>query len=193
MIQPIDQISTVQREKGGRGKKEENKILKKLERQQWLLGLSLLLLLAANTDLNFTPTLLCSFYAAKISAFIISCKQQLWELCNTSGTCCAPGNTDDEKEEKQLDNSVRFELAGFPSSSPGVTGWAGLLTCLVVMHPVQDDLWGSVPPCDHVASHLSISLSGQAKIQNLQCQRKNKEKGGQERKEKSYGQVRPCF
>lgn len=55
---------------------------------------------------------------------------------------------------------------------------AGLLTCLVVMHPVQDDFWGSVPPCDHVASHLSISLSGQAKIQDLQCQRKNKEKGG---------------
>lgn len=86
---------------------------------------------------------------------------------------------------------MRFDPAGSTGSSPeSHTAGAGLLTCLVVMHPVQDDFWGSVPPCDHVASHLSISLSGQAKIQDLQFQRKNKEKEGQERKEKSYGQVR---
>lgn len=53
MMQPIDQISTVQREKGG-GKRKGKK--RKLKRQQWLLGLSLLLLLAASTDLNFSPS-----------------------------------------------------------------------------------------------------------------------------------------
>lgn len=56
MIQPIDQISTVQREKGGVGEKKEKNFKKELERQQRLLGLSLLLLLAASTDLNFTPS-----------------------------------------------------------------------------------------------------------------------------------------
>lgn len=56
MIQPIDQISTVQREKGGVGEKKEKKFKKELERQQCLLGLLLLLLLAASTDLNFTPS-----------------------------------------------------------------------------------------------------------------------------------------
>lgn len=177
MIQPIDQISTVQREKGGRGGKGRKKYKKRILKGSsgcWSCYFCCCLQQAL-ISISLPPTLLCSFHAAKISAFIISCKHQLSELCNTSGACSAPGNTDD-KEEKQLGNSVIFEPAGSPSSSPGShTAGAGLLTCLVVMHPVQDDFWGSVPPCDHIASHLSISLSGQAKIQDLQCQRKNKE------------------
>lgn len=75
--------------------------------------------------------------------------------------------------------------------------WAGhqavtlLLTCLVVMHPVQNDFWGSVPARNHVASHFSISVSGQAKIQDLQFTKgKGRRKG---RKEKSYRQARIYF
>lgn len=42
------------------------------------------------------------------------------------------------------------------------------ITCLVVMHPVQHDLRSPVPPGSHIAGHLIIRVSGQAKIQDLQ-------------------------
>lgn len=35
------------------------------------------------------------------------------------------------------------------------------------MHPVQHDLWGTVPAGGHVAGHLIISVSRQTKVQNL--------------------------
>lgn len=35
------------------------------------------------------------------------------------------------------------------------------------MHPVQHDLWCTVPACGHVAGHLIISVPRQTKVQNL--------------------------
>lgn len=40
-------------------------------------------------------------------------------------------------------------------------------TCLIVVHPVQHDLWCPVPPCGHISSHLLISLARQPKVQDL--------------------------
>lgn len=40
-------------------------------------------------------------------------------------------------------------------------------TCHVVMHPVQHDLWGTVPAGRHVAGHLIVGVSCQTKVQNL--------------------------
>lgn len=40
-------------------------------------------------------------------------------------------------------------------------------TSHVVMHPVQHDFWGTIPTSGHIASHLVISVSRQAKVQNL--------------------------
>lgn len=40
-------------------------------------------------------------------------------------------------------------------------------TCHVVMHPVQHDLWGSVPAGRHIAGHLIVGVSCQTKVQNL--------------------------
>lgn len=40
-------------------------------------------------------------------------------------------------------------------------------TCHVVMHPVQHDLWGTVPAGGHIAGHLIISVPRQTKVQNL--------------------------
>lgn len=63
------------------------------------------------------------------------------------------------------------------------TAEATQLTCLVVVHPVQNYFWGSVPACNHVASHFSISMSGQAKIQDLQfTKRKGRRKGRKEKR-----------
>ena len=53
MIQPIDQISTVQREKGG--EKKEKKKKKKDSKKAAMVAGAVALLLAAGTDLNFTP------------------------------------------------------------------------------------------------------------------------------------------
>lgn len=41
------------------------------------------------------------------------------------------------------------------------------VTCLSVMHPVQDDFRGSVPACHHITRHLSFSVSRQSKVQDL--------------------------
>lgn len=40
-------------------------------------------------------------------------------------------------------------------------------TCHVVMHPVQHDLWGTIPAGGHVARHLIVSVSRQTEVQNL--------------------------
>lgn len=82
---------------------------------------------------------------------------------------------------------MRFDpgvTAGSPGSSPdGDTTDARQLTCLVVMHPVQNDFWGSVPARHHVARHLSISVSGQAKIQDLQVTKgRGRRKGRKEKR-----------
>lgn len=42
-----------------------------------------------------------------------------------------------------------------------------LSTCHVVVHPVEHDLWGSVPPCGDVASHFVIGVPCQTKVQDL--------------------------
>lgn len=41
-------------------------------------------------------------------------------------------------------------------------------TCLIVVHPVQHDLWRPVPPCSHISGHLLISLACQPKVQDLE-------------------------
>ena len=40
-------------------------------------------------------------------------------------------------------------------------------TSHVVVHPVEHDLWGSVPPCGHIAGHLVICVPRQTKVQDL--------------------------
>lgn len=41
------------------------------------------------------------------------------------------------------------------------------LACLVVVHPVQHDLRGSVPSCGNITRHLFISVTSQAKVKDL--------------------------
>lgn len=45
-----------------------------------------------------------------------------------------------------------------------------LFTCHVVVHPVEHDLWGSVPPGGYVACHFIIGVPGQTKVQDLSDQ-----------------------
>lgn len=42
-----------------------------------------------------------------------------------------------------------------------------IITCLTVVHPVEDDLWCSVPACHNITSHFTLCLSRQAKVQDL--------------------------
>lgn len=42
------------------------------------------------------------------------------------------------------------------------------LTCLTVVHPIEDDFWSSVPPGGHITGHGILGVSGQAKVQDLQ-------------------------
>ena len=42
------------------------------------------------------------------------------------------------------------------------------LTCLVVMHPVEHDLGGPVPPGGHIACHLILSGARQPEVEDLQ-------------------------
>ncbi len=42
-----------------------------------------------------------------------------------------------------------------------------ILTCHVVVHPVEHDLWGTVPSGGNVSRHFIISQPGQPKVQNL--------------------------
>lgn len=44
----------------------------------------------------------------------------------------------------------------------------GKVTGLCVVHPVEDDLRGSVPAGHNVAGHLRVRLPRQAKIQDLE-------------------------
>lgn len=44
---------------------------------------------------------------------------------------------------------------------------ANCITRLCVVHPAQDDLWGSVPTRDHVPGHLTVCLPRQTKVQDL--------------------------
>ena len=44
----------------------------------------------------------------------------------------------------------------------------GSLTCLVVMHPVEHNLWGPVPPGGHVASHLILGGPRQPEVEDLE-------------------------
>lgn len=41
------------------------------------------------------------------------------------------------------------------------------VTCLTVVHPVEYDLWSSVPARHNIASHFTLCLSCQAKVQDL--------------------------
>lgn len=41
------------------------------------------------------------------------------------------------------------------------------VTCLSIMHPVENDFGGSVPACHYIARHLSFCVSRQSKVQNL--------------------------
>jgi len=43
----------------------------------------------------------------------------------------------------------------------------GNITCLTVVHPVENDLWCSVPARHNITSHFTLGLSCQTKIQNL--------------------------
>lgn len=87
---------------------------------------------------------------------------------------------------------MRFDpgvTAGSPGSSPDShTAEARQLTCLVVMHPVQNDFWGSVPARNHVAGHFSISVSGQAKIQDLQFTKGRGRRKGRKEKRNPTGE-----
>lgn len=38
------------------------------------------------------------------------------------------------------------------------------ITCLCIMHPIKYNFWGSIPPSNHIASHLTICMSCQPKI-----------------------------
>ena len=38
---------------------------------------------------------------------------------------------------------------------------------MAVVHPVEDDLWSSVPASHHIARHLTVCLPSQAKVQDL--------------------------
>lgn len=49
-----------------------------------------------------------------------------------------------------------------------------ILTCLTVVHPVEYDLWCSVPARHDVTGHFTLRLSGQAKVQNLKFNTENK-------------------
>lgn len=42
-----------------------------------------------------------------------------------------------------------------------------MCTCHVVVHPVEHDLWGSVPPGGYIARHFIICVPCQTKIQDL--------------------------
>ena len=42
-----------------------------------------------------------------------------------------------------------------------------MLTVVVVVHPVEDDLWSAVPATDHVARHFLRHGPGQTKVQDL--------------------------
>ena len=41
-------------------------------------------------------------------------------------------------------------------------------TSLSVMHPVEHDLWRTIPPCSHIAGHFVLCVSRQTKVQYLQ-------------------------
>lgn len=43
-------------------------------------------------------------------------------------------------------------------------------TCHVVVHPIQHDLWSSVPPCGDITGHFIICVPCQTEIQDL-CDR----------------------
>lgn len=40
-------------------------------------------------------------------------------------------------------------------------------TCLTVVHPVEYDLWSSVPAGHHITSHLGLCVPRQAEVQDL--------------------------
>lgn len=44
----------------------------------------------------------------------------------------------------------------------------GKVTGLCVVHPVEDDLWRSVPAGHNIAGHLCVRLPRQAEIQDLE-------------------------
>lgn len=42
-----------------------------------------------------------------------------------------------------------------------------IVTCLTVVHPVEYDLWCSVPARHNITSHFTLCLSCQTKVQDL--------------------------
>lgn len=42
-----------------------------------------------------------------------------------------------------------------------------LLTCVIIVHPVEHDFWGTIPACRYVTRHLIIRLTGKTKVQDL--------------------------
>ena len=69
-------------------------------------------------------------------------------LChNTSIFCCIHNKTDHGKTVCIKEGNI--------------------VTCLTVVHPVEYDLWCSVPARHNVAGHFALRLSRQAKIQDL--------------------------
>lgn len=42
-----------------------------------------------------------------------------------------------------------------------------VFTCHVVVHPVEHDFWGSVPPGGYIARHLIVRVPGQTEVQDL--------------------------
>lgn len=47
----------------------------------------------------------------------------------------------------------------------------------VVVHPIEHDLWGSVPPRGHVAGHLVVRVPRQTKVQDLRDKACNLNRG----------------
>lgn len=119
MIQPIDQISTVQREKGGSRVKEEKKLIKKAAAvagsvivacsKHWFQFLSLPPSSVLSMLLN---SLLSSFPASTSSG---SCVTPLGPALLQGALMI--------KRKKQPGNSVRFEPTGSPSLSLGSHSW----------------------------------------------------------------------
>lgn len=103
------------------------------------------------------------------------------------------------KSKNILVDYVRFDMGmtegSWDLSQDSHTAEAMQLTCLVVMHPVQNDFWSSVPACNHIAGHLSISVSCQTKVQDLQFTKARERRKGRKGKKKkeSYRQLRICF
>lgn len=191
-MQPIDQISTVWGERETKEKKRMTAFRKK-GLQKLLPAFSVLNSHWFQFHSHFPPSPVFSMLLKSSlsslptgNSFGNSAAGTVW-LEQSS----APGDTDD-KEQEHLVDYVRFDTGmtegSWDLSQDSHIAEAMQLTCLVVMHPVQNDFWSSVPACNHVAGHLSISVSCQTEVQDLQFTKaRERRKGRKEKKRNPTG------